>query len=234
MFADRTFTVSNLLTFVVYAGLGGVFMLFVLQLQTSLHYSPTAAGLAGLPITVLMLALSARAGRLAQRYGPKWFLVGGPMVIAAGTLMLRGVVPGVSYFGTVLPAVVVFGLGLSAVVAPVTATVLAAAADRHAGVASGVNNAVARTGSLLAVAVLPAVAGLHGDSYADAASLTSSWRMAMAVCAGLMVAGGLLALGVRGNVLADEGETSTEAPHPGDCMHCGVEGPPTHLRPARH
>lgn len=234
LFADRTFVVANVLTFVVYAALGGVMMLFVMQLQVSLGYSPTVSGISGLPITILLLLLSARSGRLAQKYGPRIFLVVGPMVVALGMVLLTRVGPGSSYFGSVLPAVAVFGLGLAAVVAPVTATVLAAAADRHAGVASGVNNAVARTGGLLAVAVLPAVAGLTGASYSDPAALTSGWKTAMWVCAALCVAGGLVALGVRNDVLAGEPapEVVDEAPHPGDCLHCGVEGPPTHVLPA--
>lgn len=249
MFADRTFLLSNLVTFVVYAALGGVFMLFVLQLQVSLGYSPTAAGLAGLPITLILLVFSSRSGKLAQRIGPRWLLVAGPMVIALGMVLLVRVEPGASYLWVVLPAVVVFGIGLVIVVAPVTATVLAAAPDRHAGVASGVNNAIARTGNLLAVAVLPAVAGLSGAAYADPVALTNGWRTVMWVCAGLTVVGGLLALGVRGNVLSAEpalAETEpapdetphpgecilcAEIPHPGDCMHCGVEGPPTHIIP---
>jgi EmrB/QacA subfamily drug resistance transporter len=238
LFTDRTFVVANLLTFLVYAALGGMMMLFVLQLQVSLHYSPTAAGLAGFPITLLMLVLSARSGKAAQRFGPRLFLVIGPLLLAAGMGLLTMVEPGASYLFTVLPGVTVFGLGLVVVVAPVTATVLAAAADRHAGVASGVNNAIARTGSLLAVAVLPAAAGLGGTAYADPAAMTDGWRMAMWLCAGLCVLGGIAALGVRNDVLAVPAEEPTEepaapdeAPHPGECLHCGVEGPPTHVRP---
>jgi EmrB/QacA subfamily drug resistance transporter len=230
IFANRTFVVANLLTFVVYAALGGVMMLFVLQLQVSLHYSPTFAGLASVPISVIMLVLSARSGKLAQRYGPRPFLVAGPIVIALAMIMYTRVTPGASYLLTVLPAVVVFGLGLTAVVAPVTATVLAAAEDRHAGVASGVNNAIARTGGLLAVAILPAAAGLSGESYADPDAMTSGWQMAMWLCAGLCVIGGVLALWVRNDVLAPAPEPVDELPEPGECFSCGVTGPPTHMR----
>jgi EmrB/QacA subfamily drug resistance transporter len=235
LFANRTFTLSNALTFVVYAALSGVMMLFVMQLQISLGYSPTIAGMAGLPITLLLLLLSARSGRLASRYGPRLFLIAGPLIIAVGMILLTRVTPGASYFGAVFPAVAVFGLGLVLVVAPVTATVLAAADDRHAGVASGVNNAVARTASLLAVAVLPAVAGLTGSSYTDPAALTSGWQTAMWVCAGLAVLGGLLALGIDNNILsnAPSPEDATETPHPGDCLHCDPTAPPTHITPTR-
>lgn len=229
LFADRTFTLSNGLTFVVYAALGGVLMLLVLQLQVSLGYSPTAAGIAGLPITILMLLLSGRSGALAQRIGPRLQLVVGPFLLAAGMLLLLRVGPGASYVGAVLPAVVVFGLGLATVVAPVTATVLAAAPDEHAGVASGVNNAIARAGSLIAIAVLPAVAGLTGESYSDPVALTAGWRTALVVCAGLAVVGGLLALGVRNSVLAPEYVAPQEKIDLGKCLHCAVDAPPTHV-----
>lgn len=217
LFADRTFTLCNALTFVVYAALGGVMMLLVLQLQVSLGYSPTEAGIAGLPITLVMLALSGRSGALAQRIGPRTQLVAGPFVIAAGVLLLMRVEPGASYLGSVLPAVLVFGLGLATVVAPVTSTVLAAAPDEHAGVASGVNNAIARAGGLLAIAVLPAVAGLSGEAYSDPVALTSGWRTALLVCAGLCVFGGLFAFGVRDSVLTQDREK---------CFHCAVSEPP--------
>jgi EmrB/QacA subfamily drug resistance transporter len=233
LFTNRTFAVSNLLTFLLYAALGGVMMLMVMQLQVSLHYPPVLAGLAGLPITVIMLVGSARSGKLAQRIGPRLQLIVGPILVGVGMLLLRQAVPGASYLTGVLPGVVVFGLGLVTAVAPVTATVLAAAPDRHAGVASGVNNAVARTGSLLAVAVLPAAAGITGEKYADPTALTAGWQMALLMCAIAAVAGGLIAFWVDNRVL---GEAPTPAvvedsPHPGDCLHCGVEGPPTHVVP---
>jgi MFS family permease len=223
-------------------------MLMVMQLQVSLNYPPTLAGLASVPITILMLLLSARSGKLASRIGPKLQLTVGPLLIACGMLLLRNVTPGASYLTGVLPGVVVFGLGLSGVVAPVTATVLAAAPDHLAGAASGMNNAVARTGGLLAVAVLPAVTGLSGAAYRSPAALTASWRMALVICAGLAVVGGLLGLFLDNGVLrgpAPDKKAPTptetpaaprpvdEAPHPGDCLHCGVEGPPTYVRPVR-
>ncbi|WP_026423014.1 MFS transporter [Actinokineospora inagensis] len=218
LFANHTFVVSNALTFVVYAALGGVLMLMGMQLQTSLGYTPTEAGVSSLPITVIMLVLSSRSGRLAARWGPRWFLVLGPLVVAGAMLLLTRVAPGASYLGSVLPAVVVFGLGLSIVVAPVTATVLAAAPDRYAGLASGVNNAVARTGNLLAVAVLPAAAGLTGAAYTDPTALTHGWRVALLICAALATAGGLMALSIRDNVLA--------APIP---PACGIDAPPAQV-----
>ncbi|KOV83728.1 MFS transporter [Nocardia sp. NRRL S-836] len=229
LFRDRTFLVANLLTFLVYAALGGVMVLLVLQLQVSLGYSPTASGLASVPITIIMLLASSTSGKIAQRYGPRWQLILGPIVVGLGMLLLRNAEPGADYLTGVLPGVLVFGLGLAAVVAPVTATVLASAPDHHAGVASGVNNAVARTGSLLAMAVLPAAVGLVGDDYADPAVMTLGWRMALVLCAVAAIIGGLLAFGVDNRVLATDHE-QPDNPHPGDCLHCGVEGPPTHVR----
>jgi EmrB/QacA subfamily drug resistance transporter len=232
LFADRTFTVANMLTFLVYAALGGVLLLLVVQLQISLGYSPTLAGLAGLPITILMLVLSARSGRLAQRIGPRLQLVVGPLLLAAGMLLLLMVRPGASYVLGVLPGVVVFGLGLATMVAPVTATVLAAAPERFAGVASGVNNAVARTGSLLAVAVLPAAVGLSGAAYRDPVALTHSWRLALLICAGLAIIGALLALRVDNGVLsAGDQPPQVPAGEP-ECLSCGVDGPPTYVKAA--
>jgi EmrB/QacA subfamily drug resistance transporter len=230
LFRDRTFTLANALTFAMYAALGGVLMLMGMQLQVSLGYSPMAAGLAGLPITLIMLALSGRSGALAQRIGPRTQLVVGPMLVGVGMLLLIRVTPGSSYLGAVLPGVAVFGLGLATVVAPVTATVLAAAPDRYAGVASGVNNAIARAGGLLAIAVLPAVAGLTGESYTDPKALTLGWQTALLVCAGLAFAGGLIALGIHNGVLGSPA-AEPEDPQPGECLYCGVEGPPTHIRP---
>ncbi|GLY68475.1 MFS transporter [Amycolatopsis taiwanensis] len=230
LFGDRTFTAANGLTFVVYAALGGVMMLLVLQLQVSLGYSPIAAGSASLPITAIMLVLSGRSGALAQRIGPRVQLVVGPLVLAVGILLMTRIVPGSSYVGAVLPAVTVFGLGLATVVAPVTATVLAAAPERRAGVASGVNNAIARTGSLLAIAVLPAVAGLTGAAYANPVALTAGWRTSLFVCAALAVAGGLLGFLARNDVLAAAPEPAREHPQPSECFHCAVTSPPTYVR----
>src|SRR5213075_1492707 len=134
----------------------------------------------------------AKGGELGARIGPRLPMTIGPVVCAIGVALLTGVGPDSSYVVGVLPGVVVFGLGLCLLVAPLTATVLAAAPDRFAGAASGVNNAVARAGSLLAVAALPAVVGLTGTAYRDAAVFTEAYRTAMWVCAGLLVGGGLI------------------------------------------
>jgi EmrB/QacA subfamily drug resistance transporter len=233
IFASHQFSAANLVTFVVYAALGGVFFLLVAFLQISMGYSPIAAGAATLPVTALMLTLSARSGALAQRIGPRIPLTAGPLVLAAGLLLMTRIEPGDSYVSGVLPAVIVFALGLTLVVAPVTATVLAAADARHAGIASGINNAVARVGGLLAVALLPLIAGLSGNSFYDQASMTDGFRVAMLSCAGLAAAGGILAwLTISSDVLHAE-------PAPGGSpptkvlkdVSCGVPAPP--LRPGR-
>jgi EmrB/QacA subfamily drug resistance transporter len=205
MFSSRQFSAANLVTFVVYAALGGVFFLLVAFLQISLGYSPIAAGAASLPVTALMLMFSARSGALAQRIGPRLPLTVGPLVIAAGLLLMTRITPGDSYVSSVLPAVIVFGAGLTLVVAPVTATVLAAADARHSGIASGINNAVSRVAGLLAVAVLPLIAGLTGDKFYDPAAMTDGFHMAMVACAGLAAAGGVLAwLTISDDVLKTE------------------------------
>jgi EmrB/QacA subfamily drug resistance transporter len=233
IFASRQFSAANLVTFVVYAAIGGFFFLFVAFLQVSLGYSPIAAGAASLPVTALMLLLSARSGALAQRIGARVPLSVGPLVIALGLLLLTRIEPGDSYLSSVLPAVIVFGLGLTLVVAPVTATVLAAADARHSGIASGINNAVSRVAGLLAVAVLPLLAGLTGDSFYDPGAMTDGFHVAMAACAGLAVVGGILAwLTISADVLEAEPEPAGDTPAriSSDYM-CPVSGAP--LRPRR-
>ena len=193
VFSSRQFSAANLVTFVIYGAIGGFFFLLVAFLQVSMGYSPLEAGAASIPVTLLMLLFSARSGALAQRIGPRVPLSVGPIVVAAGLLAMTRISPGDRYLTTVFPAVVVFGVGLTLVVAPITATVLAAADARRAGVASAVNNAVARVAGLLAVAVLPVVAGLTGDSFYDPAAMTPGFHIAMRWCAGLAAAGGVVA-----------------------------------------
>ena len=192
LFASRVFSAVNAVTFVVYGAFGGVFFLLVVALQTVAGFPPLAAGTALLPVTVVMLLLSSRAGAWAQVTGPRLPLTAGPLVCAAGVLLLLRVGPGSSYVTDVLPGVTVLGLGLAWLVAPLTATVLAAADGRHAGIASGVNNAVARAAGLLAVAVLPALGGLSGDDYADPTAFAAGFRTALLTCAALLVAGAVL------------------------------------------
>jgi MFS family permease len=233
IFSSRQFSAANTVTFVVYAALGGVFFLLVAFLQISLGYSPIEAGSASLPVTALMLVFSARAGALAQRIGARLPLTVGPLVIAVGLLWMAQIEPGDSYLGSILPPIVVFGLGLTMVVAPVTATVLAAAPARNSGIASGVNNAVARVAGLLAVAVLPIVAGLTGDAFYDPAEMTDGFQMAMVACALLAALGGVLAwFTISAEVLHTEAEPGGDTPERlAEDFSCGITGPP--LRPGR-
>jgi len=158
-FRSRQFSAANAVTFVLYAALGMVLFLVGLVLQRSLGYSPLAAGASLFPITVIRLVFSARSGALAQRIGPRLPMTVGPAVVGVGLLLMNRVQQGASYATSVLPAVVVFGCGLALTVAPLTATVLAAAEARHSGITSGVNNAIARVGGLLAVASVPVLTG---------------------------------------------------------------------------
>ena len=160
LFRSRQFSGANVVTLVVYAALSGALFLLPVQLQRVVGFSPVAAGSALLPVTAVMLLLSARMGRLAQRIGPRKPMTVGPIVAGAGLALLSRLGPSSSYLTGVLPAMLLFALGLSATVAPLTATVLAAAPPHQVGIASAVNNDVARTAGLLAVAVLPGVAGI--------------------------------------------------------------------------
>ncbi|MGI8701759.1 MAG: MFS transporter [Nocardioidaceae bacterium] len=190
MFGSRQFSAANAMTLLVYAALGAMLFFLVLQLQTVVGYGPLQAGIATLPVTVVMLLLAARGGALAARIGPRLPMSLGPVVCALGIALLAGLGSGSSYWLGVFPGVTVFALGLALLVAPLTATVLAAAPDRHAGIASGVNNAVARAGSLLAVAALPVAVGLHGDDYDNPAVFGVGYQHAMWVCVVLLVLGG--------------------------------------------
>ena len=191
LFGVRQFSAANATTFVVYAALGAMSFFLSLQLQVVVGYGPLAAGLATLPMTLLLLVLAAPGGELGQHIGPRLPMTLGPLVCAAGTVLLLPLGAGAVFASDILPGVTVFGLGLSLLVAPLTATVLAAAPDHLAGTASGVNNAMARTGTLLAVAAIPAFAGLVGDDYRNPAAFTVAYRSAMQICAVLLVAGAL-------------------------------------------
>ena len=226
VFGSRQFTVVNVVTFLVYGAFGGIIFLLILQLQVVSGFSPLAAGTALLPTTALMLLLSARAGGLAQRVGPRWLMAGGCAGCAAGALLMTRIGPHASYLTDVLPAVAVFGLGLSMTVAPLTATVLASADVRHAGVASGVNNAVARAAGLLAVAGLPAAVGLGAASYHSAVRFGAGFDKAMIGCAAVLLAAAVLSgLLVDSNVLSHG--PADERPAKPECrINCALGGPP--------
>lgn len=190
LFRWRPFAGTNAATLVVYAALSGVFFFLVVTLQVVSGYSPLAAGLAPVPVTLLLLLLSSTSGALGVRLGPRLPMTVGPLVCAAATVLLAGIGPSAPYLTAVLPGVLLFGLGLAAVVAPLTTTALASAPDHLAGVASGVNNAVARVAGLLGIAVLPLVAGVGSAGLTDPGTLADAHRVAMLVCAGLLAVGG--------------------------------------------
>jgi EmrB/QacA subfamily drug resistance transporter len=193
LFSRRNFTFANLETLAVYAGLSTLTFFLVLFVQQLAGYSALKSGLALLPITVVMFFLSPRVGRLSMRLGPRVFMGSGPLVAAAALVALVRLKPGFSYWTELLPPLLVFSVGLSLIVAPLTATVLADAHESDAGIASGVNNAVARVAGLLGIAVVGAsVAG--GDNALD----VSGFRLAMWITVGLIGVGGLIGFtGIR-------------------------------------
>jgi EmrB/QacA subfamily drug resistance transporter len=193
LFANRAFSGANVMTFMTYGALGAVLFILTLHLQISAGYGALAAGTATLPITIFMLFLSARSGALAARIGPRLQMTAGPLICAAGLLlMLRIDAQHHNYVTDVLPGVVVFALGLTTFVAPLTATVMGTAPQDEVGIASGVNNAVARAASLLAVAVLPPLAGLHGEAYRQVSVMEHGFRVVTVICAVLLVVAALV------------------------------------------
>ena len=205
LFTSRVFSVANGMTLLVYGALGALLFFLVLQLQVSTGYSPLEAGTATIPITILMLLFSSRSGDLAARIGPRLQMSVGPVLCAVGTFMLRGVGAGSGYWTDVLPGLLIFSAGLVTLVSPLTVSVLAAVEDRHAGIASGINNAIARSGSLLAVAALPAVVGIGGSDYERPDVFTSGYETALVISAVLLLAGGAVSfVGLGGGVAAPE------------------------------
>lgn len=188
VFRSRQFSGANLATLGVYAGLGATLFLLTVYLQEDLDYSALEAGAAFLPATGLMLAFSSRSGAVAQRIGPRTPMTVGPFVIAAGMVLLSRIAPGSSYVADVLPGVLVVGVGLTITVAPLTTAVLGAVEDAHAGIASAINNAVARIAGLLAVAVVPAVAGLAGEGL----SWTEGFGPALEISAAVTATAGVV------------------------------------------
>ena len=220
LFQSRQLIAANLVTFIVYAALGGSIFLLPVVLQQAVGFSPLQAGAALAPVTILMLALSSRAGRLSRRIGPRLPMTLGPIVAGAGLSLLTRLGPGSSYLGDLLPAMVVFGLGLSLTVAPLTSTALSAIGEEHAGVASAVNNAVSRVAGLIAVAALPVVAGISASAYRHAAELASGFHTAMWVTSGMCMLGGVVAL------LTIRNPATTPAPARTPVRHCALDATP--------
>ena len=223
LFRDRTFTVVNLGTVFLYAAIGLTFFLVAYELQVAAGWTALGAGVAMLPTTVLMLALSSRSAALAQRIGPKLQLAVGPLLTAGGLLLLTRIGSHPSWIADVLPGSFVLGVGLVTFVAPLTATVMAAADPDHVNVASGVNNAIARAASLAGLAIVPVVSGLSVAS--GAAEVTHAYRVALVIAAATAaVAGPLMLLGLS---------TSVRSQRTPRRVHCAVDGPPLQPDPDR-
>jgi EmrB/QacA subfamily drug resistance transporter len=220
IFTSGQFTAANVVTFVVYAALAGAFFLLPIQLQIVVGLTPIASGAALLPVTILMLVGSAWSGRLATRIGPRIPMSLGPIVAGAGMLMLTGVDGSSSYWVDVLPGVIVFGCGLTLTVAPLTATVLGAAPEQYAGVASAVNNDVARTAGLVAVAVLPPLAGITNADFDDSVAFSDGFGVAMLIVGGTLIAGGLIAWATIRRPLVKAPAESVPT------SHCALDAPP--------
>jgi EmrB/QacA subfamily drug resistance transporter len=202
LFRSQQFSAANAVTIVVYGSLGGIFFLLPVELQQGAGFTPLAAGASLLPVTAMLLLLSSRMGRYAAKRGPRLQMTVGPIVAAVGVTLLARVHPGASYVSAVLPGILVFGLGMAITVAPLTATVMAAAPPRDVGVASAVNNDVARTAALFAVAVLPALSGITAAAYKSPTALSNGFHHAVWIAATLCALGGVLAgLLIRNDVL---------------------------------
>ena len=218
IFRNRLFSAANAMTFIVYAALAGALFLLPIQLQQVAGYSPIEAGSALIPMTLLLLLLSSWAGRLAQRIGPRLPMGLGPIIAGAGLALLTRVGPDASYVADVLPGVLVFGLGLAVTVAPLNVTVLGAAGEERAGVASAINNAVARVAGLIAVAVIPLAAGISGDDYLVPAAFDEGFQTGVIICAIACAAGGVLALAT---IRSTDAVTGSPVP-----THNCLNGPP--------
>jgi EmrB/QacA subfamily drug resistance transporter len=216
LFGDRTFRIVNLQTVLLYGALGVSFFLVSYELQVAADWSALQAGVALLPATGLMLLLSASSGALAQRIGPRLQLTVGPLLVAGGLALLARIGPGASWATDVLPGAVVFGLGLVTIVAPLTATVMASADPNHVGVASGVNNAIARTASLSALAVVPVISGLSVAT--GPTQVTHAFRLALVVTACVAAAAAPLAFVGLGS--------RTRAPRTARHVYCALDGAP--------
>ena len=228
IFRSRQFSATNAVTFVVYAAIGGALFLLPVQLQQVSHYSPLEAGSSLLPLTVVMLAFSARSGALAVRLGPRLQMTVGPVGVGAGMVLLRLIGPSGDYVTEVLPGVLLLALGLVITVAPLTATALASAPVEHAGMASAVNNDVARAGGLIAVALLPVLSGLTGHSYVHPAEFAAGFGHAVVFAGAAAAAGGLLAAALIQNPgaaerLRDRGRARRQG---GAAVCCPLEATP--------
>ena len=188
MFSDHSFVGLNLLTFLLYGAFGGATLLLPFVLIEAARYSPVQAGLAMLPLPIVIALASPQMGKLATRIGPRWPLVIGPTIVAAGMLLGMRIVPGQSYWIAIFPAISVMAAGMAIAVAPLTTAVLASVDPRHTGTASGLNSAVSRTGGLIATALLGAVLAANG------AALIARFHIALLVTAAVGISASACAL----------------------------------------
>ncbi len=230
LFSSTQFTATNVVTFVVYGAIGGALFLLPIELQQVSGYTALEAGISLLPVTAITLALSSRSGALAARIGPRLQMSVGPVLVGAGIALFALIGPAGNYLTEVLPGVFIFGFGLAVTVAPLTSTALEAVPAEHAGMASAVNNDVARAAGLIAVALLPAAGGITGDAYLHPAEFSAGFHTASFISAGLCVLGGVLAAATIRNPRAAAAEAA--AP-PKQLWHCAVDAPPqVALQPA--
>jgi MFS family permease len=226
LFSSSQFTAANIVTFIVYGAIGGALFLLPIALQVVSGYTALAAGVSLLPVTVITFALSQRSGALASRIGPRLQMSVGPVLIGIGLGLFVLIGPSGNYLTEVLPGVVIFGFGLAVTVAPLTATVLAAVPAEHAGMASAVNNDVARAASLIAVALLPAAGGITGDAYQHAEKFATGFHHASLISAALCVlAGALAVVTIRNPARAKEPATAPQE----HLLHCALDAPPQRI-----
>ncbi len=223
LFRSTQFTATNVVTFIIYGAIGGALFLLPIQLQQVSGYTALEAGISLLPVTAITFALSARSGGLAARIGPRLQMSVGPILVGAGIGLFALIGPSGDYLTEVLPGVVIFGFGLAVTVAPLTSTVLAAVPSEHSGMASAINNDVARAASLIAVALLPAAGGITGDAYRHPEVFSTGFHTASLVSAGLCVAGGLLAVATIRNPSRAAAALRPAQQHP---LHCAIDAPP--------
>jgi EmrB/QacA subfamily drug resistance transporter len=226
IFRSAQFTATNAVTFLVYAALSGALFLLPIELEQVSHYSPLEAGTSLLPLTAVMLAFSSRSGALATRIGPRLQMTAGPVLVGAGMVLFRLVGPSGNYITEVLPAILVLSAGLALTVAPLTTTAMISAAADHAGIASAVNNDVARTGGLVAVAVLPVAAGITGASYLHPAAFEAGFRTAVLIAGVVAAGGGLLSAAFIRNPVRDRAAPPVPAVVAAIPSYCALEAPP--------
>jgi predicted MFS family arabinose efflux permease len=193
LFARRNFAVGNLETLAMYAGLSVLFFFLTIFLQQVARYSALESGLAVLPVTLVTFVLSRRFGAFADRFGPRLFMGAGPLVAATGLLLLLRTGTDTVYLADLLPALLLFSLGLSMTVAPLTAAVLADADETDAGIATAINNAIARVAGLVGVSVVGVVVAgtLVGDSFSVNDECVRAFHEVVVICATLVAAGGI-------------------------------------------